>query len=58
MTIENDRITFLDEGAEVAYFSNKQLVVLDGHFIHSLRIGPVAFIPRANGNLSVVKVGE
>lgn len=58
LRIENDRISFLDSGAEVAYFSNKQLVVLDGHFIHSLRIGPVAFIPRANGNISLVKVGE
>ena len=55
---KNDRISFLDGGAEVAYFSNKQLVVLDGHFLHSLRIGPVAFIPRENGNISLTKVGE
>lgn len=58
LRIENDRISFLDGGAEVAYFSNKQLYVLDGHFLNSLRIGKFAFMPRENGNLSLVKVGE
>lgn len=56
--IENDRISFLDSGAEVAYFSDKQLTVLDGHFLNSLRIGAFAFLPRENGNLSLVKVGD
>ena len=56
--IENDRISFLDGGAEVAYFSNKQLVVLDGHFMHSLRIGPIKFLPRQSGNISIVKAGD
>jgi hypothetical protein len=46
LRIENDRIGFWDGGAEVAYFSNKKLVVLDGHFLNSLRIGPIAIIPR------------
>lgn len=57
LRIENDRISFLDDGAEVAYLSNKQLVVLDGHFLHSLRVGAFAWLPRANGNLSLVKAG-
>lgn len=57
LRIENDRISFLDGGAEVAYFSNKQLHVLDGYFFQSLRVGPIAFIPRENGNTSLVKVG-
>lgn len=57
LRIQNDRISFLDDGAEVAYLSNKQLVVLDGHFLHSLRIGAFAWLPRANGNLSLVKAG-
>lgn len=55
LRIENDRISFLDDGAEVAYFSNKQLVVLDGHFLNSLRIGSFSWLPRENGNLSLVK---
>lgn len=57
LRIENDRISFLDAGAEVAYFSNKRLTVLDGHFLNSLRVGSFAFLPRENGNLSLVKVG-
>lgn len=58
LRIENDRIAFIDDGAEVAYFSNKHLVVLDGNFLNSLQIGKFGFIPRGNGNLSLVKVGD
>lgn len=58
LRIENDRIAFLDEGAEVAYFSNKHLVILDGNFLNSLQIGKFGLIPRGNGNLSLVKVGD
>jgi hypothetical protein len=57
LRIENDRISFLDDGAEVAYFSNKQLTVLDGSFLNSLQVGSFKFLPRANGNLSLVKIG-
>lgn len=56
--IQNDRISFLDGGAEVAYISNKQLYILDGHFLNSLRVGSFAYVPRENGNLSLVKVGD
>jgi hypothetical protein len=56
LRIENDRIAFLDEGAEVAYFTNKKLVVLDGHFLNSLRIGAFEWVPRDNGNLSLLRV--
>ena len=58
LQIQNDRISFLDDGAEVAYFSNKKLYVVDGHFLNSLRIGTFEFRLRANGNLSVLKVVE
>lgn len=58
LRIENDRIAFIDGGAEVAYFSNKRLAVLDGHFLHSLRIGNFELLPRGNGNLSLLKVGD
>ena len=57
LRIENDKIVFLDGGAEVAYFTNKQLTVKDASFLNSMRIGAFAFIPRDNGNLSLVKVG-
>lgn len=58
LRIENDRISFLDDGAEVAYLSNKKLYVTDGHFLNSLRVGSFAWVPRANGNLSLMKVVE
>lgn len=57
LRLENDRIAFLDAGAEVAYFADKHLTVKDASFLNSMRIGSFAFIPRDNGNLSLVKVG-
>lgn len=56
LRIENDRISFLDSGLEVAYFSNNKLYVTDGEFLHSLQLGNFAFIPRENGNLSFKKL--
>lgn len=56
LRIENDRISFLDSGLEVAYFSNNKLHVTDGEFINSLQLGNFAFIPRSNGNLSFKKL--
>ena len=58
LRIENDRISFLDGGAEVAYISDKRLVITDAHFLNSLRIGSFAWVPRENGNLSLIKVGD
>ena len=57
LRIENGKIVFLDDGAEVAYFTEKQLHVTYGNFVNSVRIGDFAFIPRDNDNLSLVKVG-
>jgi phage minor structural protein len=54
--IENDIIKFLSDGAEVAYFSNKQMVVTDGEFLHSLIVGNIGVIPRKNGNTSIVLI--
>lgn len=58
LRIEGEKIVFLDNGAEVAYFTDNHLTVKDANFLNSMRIGDFAFIPRANGNLSLVKVGE
>lgn len=52
LKISNDRISFLQDAVEVAYFSDNKLYVTDGHFLHSLQIGNFAFLPRENGNLS------
>lgn len=56
LRIQNDRISFLQNGVEVAYFSNQKMYVTDGEFLSSLTIGNFAFIPRGNGNLSFKKV--
>ena len=56
LKIQNDRISFLQNSVEVAYFSNKKLYVTDGEFLSSLTIGNFAFTPRDNGNLSFKKV--
>lgn len=57
LKIQNDRISFLQNEREVAYFSNNKLYVTDGEFLHSLQLGNFAFIPRANGNLSFKRIG-
>lgn len=56
LKIQNDRISFLESGVEVAYFSDRKLYVTDGEFLNSLSLGKFAFIPRASGNLSFKKV--
>jgi len=53
LQIANDRISFLQDGAEVAYFSNRKLYVTDGEYTHSLRIGNLAITPRSNKNTSI-----
>ena len=57
LRIEKGKIVFLDNGGEVAYFTDQQLHVTHGRFINSVRIGDFAFLPRDNDNLSLVKVG-
>ena len=56
LQITNNRISFLQDGAEVAYFSNRKLYVTDAEIIHSLQLGNFAYMPRANGNLSFKKI--
>lgn len=58
LRIENDIIQFMNDGAVVAYLSNKKLVVTDGEFLHSLRIGNIGIIPRENGNTSIVRISS
>lgn len=56
LEIANDRISFLQDGAEVAYFSNRKLYITDAQVLHSLQVGGFAFMPRANGNISFKKI--
>jgi len=56
LTIQNDRISYQQNGSEVAYFSNNKLYVKTLEVIESLQLGNFAFTPRANGSLSFGKV--
>jgi len=56
LVIANDRISFQQDGAEVAYFSNRKMYVTDTQVTHSLQLGSFAFMPRANGNLSFKRI--
>ena len=52
----NDRISFLENGNEVAYISNRRMYINDAEILSSLVLGNFAFTPRTNGNLSFGKV--
>ena len=53
LEISNNRLSFLQNNLEVAYFSNNKLFVRQGEYIENLKIGNFAFSPRSNGNLSL-----
>lgn len=56
LQISNDRISFQQNGIEVAYINNNKLYITDGEFLHSLILGNFAFYPRTSGNLSFNKI--
>lgn len=60
LTIENDRISFRQNGTEVAYMAAndkyKKLYIVDGEFLGNLQVGKFALLPRESGNLSFKKV--
>ena len=56
LRIENDKMSFLQSGHEVAWFSNNQFHVTEAEFTTSARIGNFAFVPGSGGNLSFKKV--
>lgn len=59
LTIGNERLSFLQNGVEVAYLSNNNLYI--GNAIvragGRLQMGNFAFVPRSDGSLSLLKVG-
>lgn len=56
LQISNDRISFMQNGLEVAYINNNKLYITDGEFLNSLILGNFAFYPRTSGNLSFNKI--
>ena len=56
LRISNDRISFVQDNLEVAYFSDQKLYVTNGEFLTSLNLGVFGFVPAQNGSLSFKKV--
>ena len=56
LKISNNKISFLQNGIEVAYMTDNKLYITDGEFLNSLQLGNFAFYPRSNGNLSFKKI--
>lgn len=60
LTVANNRITFMQNGVEVAYLSDNNLYI--GNAIIKaggrLQLGNFAFVPRSDGSLSFLKVGD
>lgn len=58
LKLANNKVQFLKDGnTEVAYLSEGQLYVTDGHFLKSLVLGNFELTPRNNGNLSLRRRG-
>lgn len=55
--LTNDRLSFLENGREVAYVSNNKLYITQAEILDNIHLGSFAFVPRENGNLSLVWKG-
>ena len=53
LKISNDRISFLENNLEVAYFSDNQLHVTNARVVNRMDMGLFAWYPRSNGNLTL-----
>jgi hypothetical protein len=53
LRIQSDRISFILDNVEIAYFSSGRLYVDNLEAITTLTVGNFAWIPRSNGNLSL-----
>lgn len=58
LQLQNDRISFTQNGTEVAYITDSQLYIRNAQFIGQMKLGNWAFVQRENGSLSIMKVGE
>ena len=61
--LSNEQLAFKENGATIAYISNSSLVITDAEVQNKLSLGSASrgwfdFIPRENGNLSVVWRGS
>lgn len=57
LTVQNDRISFSQNGVETAYFSDNKFHIKKAETLTSLKIGNYEFAPRSDGGLVLRKVG-
>ena len=58
VSISNKKMSFTENNTEIAYISNQEMLITDANVTNSLKIGHFKFIPRNNGNLSLIWVNE
>lgn len=51
--LSNEKISFKQDGTEIAYMSGNVLHISDAEIMTTLRIGNFIFVPRTNGNMSL-----
>ena len=56
LTLSHERMSFLQNGVEVAYISDNKLYIYDGEFLNSLKLGRWVHIIENNGSLSLIYV--
>ena len=54
VNISNNKMSFKEEGTEVAYISNKEMRITDAVVENSMVLGNFKFIPRITGNTSLI----
>lgn len=57
LTIQNDRVSFTQDGVEVAYFSNNNLYIKRAEVLTTLKVGNYELTPRNDGGLALRKRG-
>ena len=57
LTIQNDRLSFMQSNVEVAYFSDNKLYINKAEVLTSLKIGKFEWVPGTDGSLSLRKRG-
>lgn len=53
LVLDNDRMSFTQDGDEVAYISDNKLYIHDGEFLSSLKLGRWVWIIETDGGLSL-----
>lgn len=56
LKLENDIVGFYENNVLISFVKDKKISSTDGEFTNSLKVGKFALTPRANGNLSLLKV--